>query len=100
VRYHGINIPTDAIAELCRRNGVARLSLFGSILTERFDLDSDIDVLVEFLPQTRIGYLGMSRMEEELSRMLGRRVDLRTPAELSRYFRDEVVRAAKVQYAA
>lgn len=64
--------------------------MFGSVLRDDFRPDSDVDVLVEFEPAARVGYFEMSRMELELSELLGRRVDLRTPAELSRYFRDRV----------
>lgn len=71
------------------------------MLTERFSGASDVDVLVEFQPDTRVGYLRMAAMERELSQVFGgRKVDLRTPGELSRYFRDEVLRTAAVQYAA
>lgn len=80
------------------RNHVRKLSLFGSILTDRFRPDSDVDVLVEFEPGERITYLDLSRMERELSELLGRTVDLRTEAELSRYFRGRVVSEAAVQY--
>ena len=95
-----LSLSTDAIAAICRRYGVARLSLFGSVITDRFGPESDVDILVEFLPQTRIGLFGLTAMEQELSRLLGRRVDLRTPGDLSRYFRDEVMSRAVVQYAA
>lgn len=93
-----IPVPEREIAEFCRRNDVRKLSLFGSVLTERFSDTSDIDILVEFKPGRPVGYLRMSAMERELSTLFGRRVDLRTPGELSRYFRDEVVKAAQVQY--
>src|SRR5437016_4213319 len=93
-----ISAPQSAVAEFCRRNGVRRLALFGSALTERFSDASDIDILVEFDPAERVGYLRMSALERELTAMYGRKVDLRTPSELSRYFRDEVLRSALVQY--
>jgi hypothetical protein len=71
------------------------------VLTDRFSDASDVDVLVEFKPGERVGYLRMSAMERELSSMFGgRKIDLRTPMELSRYFRDEVLRSAEIQYAA
>jgi uncharacterized protein len=90
-----------ALAELCRRNGIRRLSLFGSVLKGADRPDSDIDLLVEFEPDNVPGLLGMAAIEAELSDLLGgRRVDLRTPQELSRYFRDEVMREAEVQFAA
>lgn len=96
-----IEIREQQIADFCRRNGIQKLSLFGSVLTPRFSPNSDIDVLVEFVPGVRVGYLRMAALERELSAIFdGRKVDLRTPAELSRYFRDDVLRSAAVQYAA
>jgi predicted nucleotidyltransferase len=96
-----INVRTQELAEFCRRNGIRKLSLFGSVLTPNFTDASDIDILVEFNPGERVGYLRMAALEAELSGLFdGHKIDLRTPAELSRYFRDEVVRTANVQYAA
>ncbi len=97
---NGVNFPMDQMAELCRRFGAARLSLFGSILRDDFHAGSDVDMLVEFLPGTRIGLIGIANMEAELSEAVGRRVDLRTAADLSRHFRDEVVGKAKLLHAA
>jgi uncharacterized protein len=96
--YHGIEISPERLAEFCRRNAIRKLSLFGSILRDDFRPESDIDMLVEFEPGHRIGLLALAGLEIELSQMLGRKVDLRTPAELSRYFRDQVVNAAELQY--
>ena len=93
-----IAVDRQKIAEFCRRHHIRKLSLFGSVLTERFGPDSDVDFLVEFEPGQGSGYLGLARMERELSDLVGRRVDLRTPLELSRYFRDEVLAGASVQY--
>lgn len=90
----------DAIADFCRRNHIRRLSLFGSVLTDRFRPDSDVDVLVEFEPGHEVGYIRFVGMQFELEKLTGRIIDLRTPQELSRYFRDEVVAAAEVQYSA
>lgn len=95
-----IEIPYERLAEFCKRNHIRKLSLFGSILREDFGPDSDVDFLVEFEPGKGPGYFGLARMERELSVILGgRKVDLRTPQELSRYFRDEVLLSAEVQYA-
>ena len=95
-----IEIPQAPIAGFCQRNGIQRLSLFGSVLTDRFSDASDIDVLVEFLPGERVGFFRLADIEKELSGLLGgRKIDLRTPMDLSRYFRDEVVRNATVLYA-
>jgi uncharacterized protein len=91
-------IPQDYVREFCERNHIRKLSLFGSVLTERFRPESDVDVLVEFEPGRTPGYFGLAGMEIELSEKLGRKVDLRTPRELSRQFRDEVLAAAAVQY--
>jgi hypothetical protein len=94
-----IEVPHDRISEFCRRNHIKKLSLFGSVLRDDFSDSSDIDVLIEFEPGQGTGYFGLARMERELSSILGREVDLRTPQELSRYFRDEVVSRAEIQYA-
>lgn len=83
----------------CRRNHIRRLSLFGSTLTGEATPESDIDLLVEFEPDHVPGFFGLVGMEDELSAMLGRKVDLRTPEDLSQYFRDEVVATAEVLYA-
>ena len=95
---HGIEVPDAEIKSFCARNYISKLSLFGSILTERFRPESDVDVLVEFDPKHIPGFFGLARMERELSGLVGRKVDLRTPEDLSRYFRDQVVAAAAVQY--
>lgn len=84
----------------CRRHAIRRLSLFGSALGADFRPDSDVDLLVEFEPGARVGLFQMVEMEDELSRLIGRRVDLRTSAELSRYFREDVVANAETLYAA
>ena len=94
-----IDLDQAAVEAFCRKHGLRKLSLFGSVLREDFRPDSDVDVLVEFRQGVRAGYLTMAAMERELSQLLGRRVDLRTPAELSRYFRDDVLQAAEVRYA-
>ena len=93
-----IRIPKDQIAEYCKRNRVRRLSLFGSVLREDFGPDSDVDVLVEFEPGTRIGLIRLSGLEIELSNIVGRKVDLNTPGFLSKYFRDQILTEADVQY--
>ena len=90
-----------ALTALCRRHRIRRISLFGSVLKGTARPDSDVDLLVEFEPDAIPGLLGLAAIEMELSDFLGgRRVDLRTAQELSRYFRDEVMRTARVQYAA
>lgn len=94
-----IEIPRNELREFCRRHHIRKLSLFGSVLREDFTPQSDVDVLVEFEPGYTPGLLRMAALEIELSDLLGRRVDLRTPAELSRYFREEVLRSSEIQYA-
>ncbi len=95
-----IEIPEAQIADVCRRQGIKRLALFGSVLTGRFSDSSDIDVLVEFRPGARIGFFRLADLDAELSSLLGgRKIDLRTPMDLSQYFRNEVVRDALVVYA-
>ncbi len=93
------NIPKGLIEEFCRKHHIRKLSIFGSYLREDFGPDSDIDFLVEFEPEHIPGLIRFAGMEIELSEMLGRKVDLRTAQDLSRYFRDEVVAQAEVQYA-
>jgi uncharacterized protein len=95
---HGIEVPKREIERFCIQNHVRKLSLFGSILTARFSPLSDVDVLVEFEPNTPVTYFDLARMENDLTKILGRKVDLRTPQELSRYFRDRVVSEALPQY--
>ncbi len=95
--YHGIDIPKGKVAEFCRRHRIRRLALFGSILREDFADHSDVDVLVEFEPGARVG-LRFFAIERELSEMLGRKVDLNTPGFLGKYYREEVLREAEVQY--
>ena len=94
-----IEVPQAELADLCRRWHIRRLSLFGSVLGTGFRDNSDVDILVEFAPDYRIGLIGMARLERELSELFARKVDLRTPADLSRYFREDVLRQAQVQYA-
>lgn len=97
---NGVTFPVSALAEICRRFGVHRISLFGSILRDDFRPTSDVDMLVEFHPQTRIGLVGLANLEAELSQAIGRQVDLRTAAELSPYFREQVVAHARIVHAA
>ena len=94
-----VPIDGEQIAQFCRRHHIRKLALFGSVLRDDFRPDSDVDVLVEFEAGHTVGLLRMAGLEVELSDLLGRKVDLRTPSELSRHFRDEVVRGAEVQYA-
>jgi predicted nucleotidyltransferase len=94
---HGIMIDSDAISAFCRRHHIRRLSLFGSILRDDFRRDSDVDVLVEFESGHTPG-LAFFGMQDELTELLGRKVDLHTPASLSKYFRNDVLAEAEIQY--
>ena len=95
-----IEIPQKEIEAFCRRNHIRRLAVFGSALRSDFDEKSDIDILVEFEPNQTPGLFGIARMERELLALLGgRKVDLRTQEDLSRYFRQQVLDEAEVQYA-
>lgn len=94
-----ITLDRAQLVAFCRKHPIRKLSLFGSILRKDFNPDrSDVDFLVEFLPEARIGYFELIRMENELSAMIGRKADLRTPQELSKYFRQEVIDEAIIQY--
>jgi predicted nucleotidyltransferase len=92
-----IEIPHDRIVDFCRRHHIRRLALFGSVLRDDFTPDSDVDVLVEFDEGKTPGFVYFT-MQEELSDILGRRADLKTPNELSKYFRDEVLAEAEELY--
>jgi hypothetical protein len=88
----------EEVAEFCQRNHIRKLSIFGSILTDRFRPESDIDLLVEFEPAAKVSLFDIAGMELELTDRMGRKVDLRTEEELSRYFRRKVVAEAIPQY--
>ncbi len=96
----GKKIYKDKLAGFCKRNHIKKLSVFGSAVRGELQPDSDIDLLVEFEQDHTPGLFSIVRMEMELAEMLGRKVDLRTPEDLSQYFRDEVVRNAELQYQA
>ena len=94
-----ITLDHEMVAEFCRRNHIRGLSLFGSVLREDFTPESDIDVLVEFEKGHVPGFFRLAEMEDELSAILeGRRADIRTSEDLSRYFRKDVIENALVQY--
>ena len=94
-----IEIPETEIAALCKRHGIRKLGLFGSVLDDRFSASSDIDVLVEFQPQEHVGFFRLADIESQLSHLLaGRKVDLRTPKDLSRHFREDVAGNSLILY--
>ncbi len=94
-----IKLPKERLEQFCRNYHIRKLSLFGSVLRDDFKASSDIDLLVEFETGFKVGLLKMARIENELSEILGRKVDLRTPGDLSRYFREEVLESAELAYA-
>lgn len=99
--HPALNLDERTLAQLCERHHIRRLSLFGSQLKRTAWADSDIDLLVELEPDAHPTLLDMAQIEIELSHALGgRKVDLRTPEDLSHFFRHEVVRTAEVQYVA
>ena len=94
-----IDLSHEKIAEFCRKNHIRKLSVFGSFLRDEYNEDSDIDILVEFFPDHIPGLIRLAGMENELSSVIGRKVDIRTAEDLSRYFRNEVLESAEVKYA-
>jgi predicted nucleotidyltransferase len=96
---HRLEISKEKIAEFCHKHYIRKLALFGSVLREDFRFDSDVDVLVEF-ETGHVPGLAFFSMEEELSEILGHKVELHTPQFLSRYFRDRVMADAEIQYVA
>jgi uncharacterized protein len=92
-----IRIPRRKLEEFCRRNHIRKLAFFGSVLRDDFGPESDVDVLVEFEPGKIPGF-AFFEMQEELSEILGHKVDLNTPGFLSKYFRDEIIQEARVEY--
>ena len=86
-----IDIPLEEIRKFCSKNHIRKLALFGSVLTNHFRKKSDVDILVEFDSKHVPGLIGISALELELEKIVGRRVDLRTPKDLSPYFRNDVI---------
>jgi len=93
-----MELPKEQIAAFSRRHRIRRLAFFGSVLRDDFTPDSDVDVLVEFEPGARVGLIRFAGIENELSRLIGRKVDLNTAGFLSPYYRDEVLREAEAAY--
>ena len=93
------HLPEDEIREYCKRQPIKKLSLFGSALRNELTAESDVDLLVEYLPDARIGLFDMGGHLMDLSEIIGRRVDLCTPNGLSQYIRDEIVESARLIYA-
>ena len=95
-----VHVDQRKLAGFCQGAHIRRLAFFGSVLGPDFRPDSDVDVLVEFEPDQEPGFIALARMEEDLSAIIGREVDLLTSDDLSQYFRDRVLAEAQVQYAA
>ena len=93
-----IEVPAAALKQWCRHHAVRRLAFFGSVLRDDFSTQSDVDVLVEFEPGTRVGLITLAGMEISLSDLLGRRTEIHTVKGLNPLFRDEVLRSAEVHY--
>ena len=97
-----IDIPPKRVAEFCQRNQIVRLALFGSVLRDDFAPESDVDVLVEFAPEARVGYFALEKMEADLGSILGRRADMHTFAGVESspnwLLRDEILGSAKAVY--
>ena len=94
-----VALPVEEIRAYCATQPIQRLSLFGSAARNELTPDSDIDLLVEFDPDAKIGYFELAQQEIDLSELIGKKVDLRTPNELSRLFRQEVIESARLLYA-
>ena len=94
-----IEMHKQEIEKFCRKHYIRKLSLFGSALRDDFNTESDLDILVDFDPGHIPGLIKLAGLEIELAEILGRKVDIRTAQDLSRYFREEVLNSAKVQYA-
>jgi uncharacterized protein len=95
-----VGVPREALAGFCRQHRIRRLSLFGSVLRDDFSEGSDVDALVEFEAGTTVTFFTLSRVEDGLSSLLGRRVDLHLPRSLSPYLRDRVLAQAREVYVA
>lgn len=93
-----IEIPKEKIASFCRRHHIRRLALYGSVLRDDFRPDSDVDVLVEFEPDARVGLIALAGMEIELSGIFGREAEMHTIKGLNPHFRDDVLNSVEVQY--
>ncbi len=99
VTHHGIRFNSSALEKFCLNNGIKKLSLFGSVLRDDFGHESDIDFLVEFLPEERVGFFRLFDIMEELSSLVGgRKIDLRTPGDISNTFLAKVLEESEVQF--
>ncbi|MDQ7024159.1 MAG: nucleotidyltransferase domain-containing protein [Anaerolineae bacterium] len=97
-QYIQIDLPIEAIQTYCEKQPIQRLSLFGSVLRDDFTRASDIDMLVDYMPNSGMTLFDMAQQEYDLTDIIGRKVDLRTPNELSKYFRQKVINLAVLIY--
>ena len=95
-----IDVPNDHLVHFCQRHRIRKLAFFGSVLRDDFGPESDVDVLVEFEPGSRMGLIRLAGLEIELGQILGRKVDLNTPGFLSEYYRETILAQAEVLYEA
>ena len=97
-----IDVPKEMIAAFCRRNGIRRMALFGSVLRDDFTSESDVDLLVEFEPDVSLGYIGLAGLEIELTEILGRNTDLHTISDVKSsrnwLLREEILKSAETVY--
>jgi hypothetical protein len=100
MKFNGIEIPGDRIAEFCQRNRIRELAVFGSVVRGELRADSDIDLLVVFEADAVIGFLALGRIQRELSAIIGRKVDLVMKDGLKPLIRDEVIASSQTLYAA
>jgi len=100
MKFNGIEIPGDRIAEFCRQNRIRELAVFGSVVRGELRADSDVDLLVVFEPDAVIGFLALGRIQRELSVIIGRKVDLVMKDGLKPLIRDEVISSSRTLYAA
>jgi predicted nucleotidyltransferase len=98
MRQNNIDITDNKLESFCKRNGIVRLALFGSVLRDDFGPESDIDILVEFAQDALIGFFDLTRMEQELGELLGRRCEFHTYKGLHPLYKDEVIRTAEVRF--
>ncbi|PYV38343.1 MAG: nucleotidyltransferase [Acidobacteria bacterium] len=95
-----LNLPLEAIRDLCRRHHISELALFGSAVTDNFTLRSDVDLLVEFEPETHVGFMTLAKIQREFSELLERRVDLVPKGGLKPKIKEAVLSSARILYAA
>ena len=99
ITHHGITFDRKALEKFCKKNGIKKLSLFGSVLRDDFGPTSDVDMLVEFMPKETVGYMRLIGIETALTDLFGvRKVDLRTPGEISDLFIEKVMKESEILY--